>query len=279
MTVLVLGATGKSGRRLVSQLSGRGIDVKAASRQPGKGRIFFDWDKPDTHELALADADAVYLVGPDMVEDPSNVVGPFLDRAKHAGVRKIVAVTSLGVEFPHEPADSGRRKLEQLVTASGLDWTILRPGGFSQNFSEAFLLPGILQSDIVATATGDGAVAFVDAEDIAAVAVAALTQDGHSQAVYSITGPEALTFAEAAAIIGEAVGRTITHRKISSAEFSMILQGVGIPADYAAIVVRDQEAIGEGAAAVVTDVVPRVAGRPAISFEDYAIRAAAVWSR
>jgi len=163
--------------------------------------------------------------------------------------------------------------------AAGLEWTILRPSGFAQNFSEAFLLPGILQADLVVTATGDGAAAFIDADDIAAVAAAALTEGGHATATYAITGPAALTFAEAAAVISAVTGRTITHRNISSDEVMHILRGAGIPADYAAMVVGDQEAIRDGFGARVTDVVARVSGRPATSFADYAARAASAWSR
>ncbi len=278
-TVLVLGATGKTGRRLVPQLNARGVNVRAASRQPGEGRTLFDWDRPATHGPALAGVDAVYLVGPELVEDPTAVIGPFLARAEQAGVTRLVALSSLGVEFPHEGPESGRRKLERLVMASGLEWTILRPSGFAQNFSEAFLLPGILQADLVVTATGDGAAAFIDADDIAAVAAAALTEGGHATATYAITGPAALTFAEAAAVISAVTGRTITHRNISSDEVMHILRGAGIPADYAAMVVGDQEAIRDGFGARVTDVVARVSGRPATSFADYAARAASAWSR
>lgn len=278
-TVLVLGATGKSGRRLVPLLEARGVTVRAASRHASPQHTLFHWDKPETHQAALEGVDAIYVIGPDFVEDPSNVMAPFLDRAKQLGVKRVVAVSSLGVGFPHEPEDSGRRKVERLVTNSGMEWTLLRPGGFSQNFSESFFLPGILHADTVATATGDGAVAFVDAEDIAGVAAAALTEQGHAQAIYPITGPQSLTFAQAAAVISKATGREISHRNISSDEFAAILQGGGVPADYAAVVVRDQEAIREGAGAVVTDTVERVTGRPPVAFEAYAMRAAGAWAR
>jgi len=210
-TVIVLGATGKTGRHLVPRLVARGVTVRAASRQPGEGRMLFDWDRPETHQPALAGVDAVYLIGPELVEDPTAVTGPFLDLAARSGATRLVALSSQGVEFPHEAPESGRRMLERQVMASGLEWTILRPTGIAQNFSEGFLLPGILEADTVVTATGDGAVALVDADDIAAVAAAALTQDGHAKAEYTITGPEALTFAEAAAVISEVTGRTITH--------------------------------------------------------------------
>jgi uncharacterized protein YbjT (DUF2867 family) len=278
-TVLVLGATGKTGRRLVPRLHARGLNVRAASRRAGGDRAFFDWDRPDTYGPALAGVDAVYLVGPELVEDPTAVVGPFLDRARRAGVTRLVALSSMGVEFPREDPGSGRLKLERQVMASELEWTILRPSGFAQNFSEGFLLPGILEADTVATATGDGAGAFVDADDIAAVAAAALTEGSHAKAKYVITGPEALTFAEAAAVISEVTGRTITHRNIPSNELMRILRDAGVPADYAAMVVGDQEAIRDGSGARVTDVVARVGGRPPTPFAAYATRAASAWSR
>lgn len=277
--ILVIGATGKSGRRLLPRLAARGVSVRAVSRKPGDGLTPFDWDRPDTHDAALADVDAIYLVSPDFVEDPTPVVGPFLERAARAGVSRLVLVSSMGVEFPNEGPGSGRDKLERQVMAAGMDWTILRPGGFAQNFSEGFLLPGILRADAVATATGDGAVAFVDADDIAAVAAAALTEEGHAKATYVLTGPEALTFAQAAAIISDVAGRPIAHRQISSDEFTQILLRAGIPAGYAAIVVGNQEAIRDGLGARVTDIVPRVTGRPATPFADYAAGAAAAWSR
>jgi uncharacterized protein YbjT (DUF2867 family) len=277
-TVLVLGATGKTGRRLIAQLIDRGVHVRAASRRPGGGCTLFDWDRPGTHEPALAGVDAVYLVPPDLVEDPTAVIGPFLDRAERAGVTRLVAVSSLGVDFPNQDPESGRRRLEHQVMASGLEWTVLRPTGFAQNFSEGFLLPGIREADTVVTATGDGAVAFVDADDIAAVASTALTERGHAGATYAITGPEALTFAEAAAIISEVAGRTIRHQSVSSDQMAHVLSSAGVPIAYAAMLIRDMEAVRNGSGTLVTDVVAQVSGRPATPFAEYAARAATAWA-
>lgn len=277
--ILVLGATGKTGRRLVPRLRAAGARVRAASRRPADGQTLFDWDRPDTHAAALAGVDAVYLVAPAFVEDPTAATGPFLERAAAAGVTRVVAVSSLGVTFPHEPPDSGRRNLERQVIASGLAWTLLRPTGFAQNFSEGFLLPGIRQADAVVTATGDGAVAFVDADDIAAVAAAALTELGRAGRTYAVTGPEALTFADAAVVLSEVSGRAITHRTITSEEMGRGLEGAGLPADYVAMLLNDQRAVREGAGAQVTDDVTRATGRAATPFRTYALRAAAAWAR
>jgi uncharacterized protein YbjT (DUF2867 family) len=278
-TVLVIGATGKTGRRLVPLLADHGVSVRAASRQPGAGRTPFEWQRSETHAPALAGANAVYLVAPDMMEDPTPLTGPFLERARQAGIERIVALSSLGVEFPAEPEASGRLRLERQVMASGMAWTILRASGFHQNFSEGFLLPPIVEADMVATATGDGKAAFVDAGDIAAVAAAALTEDGHDGAVYAVTGAEALSFAEAAAIIGRVAGRTIAHRAVGSADFLAMLRGAGLPEEYAAMLVRDQEAIRDGYGARTTDTVAELTGQPATSFEDFAVRTAAAWAR
>jgi uncharacterized protein YbjT (DUF2867 family) len=136
-----------------------------------------------------------------------------------------------------------------------------------------------VQADLVATATGDGKAAFVDAGDIAAVAAAALTEDGHGGAVYAVTGPQTLSFAEAAAVIGKVAGRTITHRAIGSADFLEMMRGAGVPEDYAAMLVRDQEGIRDGYGARMTDTVVDLTGRPATSFEDFARRTAAAWAR
>lgn len=273
---LILGSNGMIGRRLAPLLERRGLDVRRASRSAtGAGR--FDWTDKATYRPALADIGAVYLVVADPGAEPDATLLPFLEEARLAGVGKIVAVSSLGVTFPGEPGNSPRRRLEQLIAESGMDWTILRPSGFNQNFSESFLLPGILQAGMVATATGSGSVAFVDAEDIAAVAAIALTKNGHDGQHYNLTGPETLTFAEATAVIAEAAGRSIAYHALSEAQFAGILASANVLPGAMAIMVRDQRAISNGAAAIVSSAVPDLTGRKARSFRDFAEATAAVW--
>lgn len=276
-TTLVLGATGKSGRRLVPLLRERGHEVRSASRRPGERRTLFDWDRLETHRPALDGVDAVYLVPPDFVEDATPALAPFLELAKKMGVRKVVFVSSLGVEFPNEAPSSGRHRMERAVCESGIGWTLLRPTGFDQNFSEAFHLPQIREQNRVVSATGDGRVGFVDAADIARVAERALTEATHDGATYAITGPEALTFAETAEIIGRVSGRRVTHHAISSEEFRGMLEQAGVPLEYAALLTRNQEAIRNGFGARVTDVVERVTKRAPTTFREYAEGAANAW--
>lgn len=275
-TALVLGSNGMIGRRLAPMLESRGVDVRRASRS-ATGASYFDWHDKATYRPALEGNRAVYLVIADPGAEPDATILPFLEEARLAGVGKIVAVSSLGVTFSGEPDTSPRRRLEQLIAQTGLDWTILRPGGFNQNFSESFLLPGIVQAGMVATATGSGPVAFVDAEDIAAVAAIALTESRHEGQLYSLTGPEALTFAQATAVIAEAAGRPIAYQALSEAQFAGMLAGAGVPPQAIAIMVRDQLAISRDEAAVVSATVPELTGRKARTFADFAKAAAAVW--
>jgi len=256
--IVVIGSSGMTGRRLVPLLRERGANVRATRRS---GEAAFSWEDPATHEAAFAGIDAAYLVPPAFVAHPAPVVATALAAARAAGVARVVLCSSLGVELSPGPVRQGFRELERAVVESGLDWTILRPGGFAQNFTEGFLAPGV-RGGTVATASGEGATAFIDAGDIAAVACHALVDRGHAGKVYELTGPAALTMREALAI----VDARVAYRPVTADSMASTLAGFGIPADYAAMIVADQLAIAEGRGAVVTGDVERVLGRPATSF-------------
>jgi uncharacterized protein YbjT (DUF2867 family) len=276
-TILVTGATGKTGRRLVPLLQSKNLIVRAASRQPDTEQIAFDWDDATTHDATLAGVQAIYLIPPEFVEDPIPAIAPFLPRAAAAGARRVVLLSSMGAGFPSEPAHSGRRKLETLVRESGLDATILRPSGFMQNFSEGFLLPAVRNGSIPNPA-GNGRAAMVDAGDIAAVAAEILANPStHIGQTYDITGPTPIGFADAAKLITNAAGYPVAVQPIGSPQFRGMLESVGLPADYAAMLVRDQESVRDGAAASVSDAVERITGKPPTDFASYAAGAAAVW--
>lgn len=268
-TVLVLGAGGTTGRRLVDQLNHqRLVTVRTAGRRDGLD-VRFDWDDPGTWDAAVAGAQAVYVVPPALRTDPSDQVSSFLDLAGRSGTTRAVLVSSLGVTFPGEPADSGRRRTERAVRESGLRWTIARPSGFMQNLSEGFLAGGVAQGTIL-SATANGRVPLVDAGDIAGVAAVALTTDTLQGRVAALTGPAALSFEEATAIISRRAGRPVAHRSIGGPALSDLLVGFGLPADYVEMLVRDQLAIAEGHAASVSADVPGILGRAATGFEDFA---------
>jgi uncharacterized protein YbjT (DUF2867 family) len=279
MDVLVVGGTGTTGRRVTQQLLAAGHRPHQASRTPADSQVRFDWGDPASHREVVTGVDAVYLVPPSMVEDATPVISPFLELANESGIGRVVLLSSQAAGFPDEPEDSGRTRLEKLVERSDLRWTIIRPTGFAQNFSEGFLLPGILQANTVATASGDGAVAFVDADDIARVAVAALVSEDLSGQILEVTGPEPLTFDEAAQIVADVSGRTIAHRALPPTAMAEMLESNGVPSDYVTMLLRDMEATRVGHSARVTATVEDISGGPAVPFADFARGAAEAWSQ
>jgi uncharacterized protein YbjT (DUF2867 family) len=277
--ILVLGATGTTGRRVARRLIDAGHAAREASRTPVGDQIRFDWDSPATYEPAVAGVDAVYLIPPRMVEDPSAEVDNFLAVAAEAGVDRVVLVSSQGAAFPDEPEDSGRRRVEQVVRTFPGAWTILRPTGFAQNFSEGFLLPGILQANVIVSAGGDGAVALIDADDIAAVAVEALTGGDFDGQQLELTGPGPLTLAEVAETISSVSGRAVSYQPLSAEQMGGLLASNGVPADYIPMLLRDMAASAEGRGSGVSDTVARVTGREPTAFADFAEAVKEVWTQ
>jgi uncharacterized protein YbjT (DUF2867 family) len=268
--ILVLGASGKTGRLVAERLTALGHSVRAASRSSA---IRFDWDDTSTWTPALAGVDAVFFV-------PTETLGlaertAFVDQAKAAGVRRIVQLSVRGVA-----PEGGFHPTEEAVTRSGLEWTLLRPCWFNQDFAAPdFFLTEVLAGEL-ATPAGEGREPFIDAADIAAVAVAALTEEGHAGRAYDLSGPEALTFAEALDVIGAATGRTLRHRHIGGAEYREVLIAAGASADDARSIADFLEGVAKGTDAYLSTGVQEVLGREPRTFESY-VRATAptgVWT-
>src|SRR5258705_6503893 len=207
---LVLGGTGKTGSRVAGKLTKLGLSVRTAA--PNGADVRFDWDDPATHSPALADVDRVYLLAPVLRTDFAGQVSSFLDLAQAAGVRHVTYLSAFGPDQV-PPQWVAHRAVElDLMGRGAITHSILRPAWFMQNFSETFLKP---VDGVIAVPTGDGAEAFVDAEDIAAVAAATLADpNAHAGAAYALTGPEALTVGEAAAVVSEVTGTPMAHHDI-----------------------------------------------------------------
>jgi uncharacterized protein YbjT (DUF2867 family) len=275
MTVLVIGATGKTGRPLVAALAERGVDVRAASRTPdGPGAIRFDWADRDSWAPALRGADGLYLVGPVGQAGGDGLVPELLAAA--ADVRRVVLLSVLGAD--RLPAVVPMAAWERDVRASGKDWTVLRPNWFQQNFGTGFRA-ALRDTGELALPAGDAAVSFVDTRDVAEVAAAALTGDGHAGRVYELTGPEAFTHPEALAVLGAAAGRELRYVPLDPAGHADRMRAAGVPDT----VLRRQAALfalmRDGADAVVTDTVERVTGHPARSLAAYARENAGGWQK
>jgi uncharacterized protein YbjT (DUF2867 family) len=262
--ILVLGATGKTGRRVVERLQARGVPTRAGSRsaQPP-----FDWQHPDTWAPALQGAAAVYVTYfPDLaMPGAPEAVGKLARLAADAGVERLVLLSGRGEEEA--------QRSEEALKAAGIDWTILRSSWFNQNFSEGFLLEAVLEG-VVALPVGGMREPFADADDIADIAVAALTEDGHVGQLYEITGPRLMTFADAVAEIAQATGRDVRFETVPMQGFADELARQGVSADEAWLVEYLFGEVLDGRNESVGDGVQRALGREPRDFSDY-VRAAA----
>ncbi|NUP81902.1 MAG: NAD(P)H-binding protein [Nonomuraea sp.] len=270
--ILVTGASGKSGRRVVSQLRARGLLVRAASRN---GEHVFDWTDRGTWDAALEGVRSVYIVQ----LDGTRLVRPFVERAVRHGVRRIVLASGRGIDLPGYAQDSsgvleGLVDSESAVRESGLEWTISRPGWFAQNFSEGFFADAVRAGELRLPA-GDGAATFVDAEDIAAVVAAALTEDRHAGQIYELSGPRAVTLAEAVATISEAIGREVRYVPLSVQDHVAELVQQGWPPADAESFTDVIEPLRSGKDEYVSDGVQRALGRPPRTFAEFARSTAA----
>jgi uncharacterized protein YbjT (DUF2867 family) len=273
-TTLVLGGTGTTGRRIARRLREAGHPVRTASRTGGDIRC--DLGDPSTWAAALDGIAGLYVLEPDLRTgiDRNGRIPGLVKVAAAAGVRRVVLLSAHGVGEADD--EHPLKAAEQAVRASGMDWTILRPGWFAQNFSETFWRPAVLAGTL-ALPTGDGRTAFVDADDIAEVAAAALADERHAGRTYSLTGPRTLGFAEAVEIIGKAAGRTVRHVDVTAEEFVEQQVAYGVAEDVATRLCGLLVAIRDGRGAEVSDGVREALGRPARGFEEFVAGAAGAW--
>lgn len=269
--ILILGGTGKTGRRIAERLRAAGKPVRTAARTGAD--VGFELGDPDTWAAALDGVTAAYIIEPDLQAagaDPHARVPRFVTAAVDAGVRRLVLLSAGGADADYHPL----KPAEQAVRASGVVWTILRPTWFAQNFSEDSWCPGVLSGSLHLP-TGEGRTAFIDAEDIAEVAATALTEDGHNGQIYVLTGPRAISFGEAAGLIARATGRTVRHVDVDPEDYIEHQVAVGVPREVARMLTGVFTAIRDGHDSALADGVERALGRPARPFEDFVTDAAA----
>ncbi|MCK2214850.1 NAD(P)H-binding protein [Actinomadura sp. ATCC 31491] len=267
MTILVLGGTGKTGRRVADHLTARGLPVRLGSRSATPP---FDWADRSTWPAALEGVTAAYVsYYPDLAFPGAyDAVRAFTGLAVRAGVRRLVLLSGRG-----EPE---ARASERTVQESGAEWTVVRCGWFMQNFSEGFILEPV-RAGVIALPADDVPEPFVDADDIADVAAAALTEDGHAGQVYELTGPRLLTFAEAAAELSAATGRRVEFVRVTPEEYVAAAVAAGLPREEAEGLATLFTGVLDGRNASVADGVPRALGRPARDFAGFARANAPVW--
>jgi uncharacterized protein YbjT (DUF2867 family) len=267
---LVLGGTGKTGRRVMERLTERGLPVRVGSRS---GKPPFDWDDQATWAPVLDGVGSVYLTYyPDLaLPGAVEATRSFAELAVRSGVPRLALLSGRG-----EPE---AERAEQAVRDTGADLTILRSTWFMQNFSEDYMLDHVLSGEIRLPA-GEVPTPFLDIDDLADIAVEALTDDRHVGELYELTGPRSLTFAEAAAEIGGAAGREIRYTPVSLEQHAAELADHGVPPEFVDFLTYLFEEVVDRRNADTTDGVRRALGREPRDFADYARQTAAsgVWN-
>jgi uncharacterized protein YbjT (DUF2867 family) len=283
-SILVIGATGNLGSEVTRQLVAKELKVRVGARKPEQYEapsslievVRFDFDDPTSYSPALENIEKLFLIALPLDPDAPFVLAPVIQAAKQAGVKQIVFNSALGVDQNEE---APLRKVERLLEGSGIAHTVLRPNFFMDNFSSGFIAPTIQGADGIFVAAEDANTSFIAIADIAAVAVAALTEAGHENKAYNLTGPEALDHAYVAAVLSEISGRTISYQPISE---DAMLQGAldhGLPApnvDYLAVLYQATRA---GYLARTTPDVEQILGRPPVKFDAFARLNQVFWQR
>jgi uncharacterized protein YbjT (DUF2867 family) len=267
---LVLGGTGKVGRRVAERLNALGRPVRIGSRS---GRPPFDWEDRSTWRPALEGTSSAYVTYyPDLaVPGAAAAVGEFAEAALDTGTRRLVLLSGRGEE--------GAQNAERVLQDSDAELTIVRSALFSQNFSESFFVEPLLAGEVAFPADRVRE-PFVDAGDIADVVAAALTEDGHVGQVYEVTGPRLLTFAQAVDEIARATGREVAYVPMSMEEWAVEMAAAGVPEEVVALLTSVFAEVLDGRNAHLTDGVQRALGREPRDFADFAREAAAsgVWT-
>jgi ergot alkaloid biosynthesis protein len=269
--VLVTGGTGKTGRRVADQLTAAGRRVRIASRG---GAQAFDWLDPRTWDAALAGVSAVYLVPPPGAGDVSAAMIALVQAAMARGVGRFVLLSG----SPSPEGGFGVGQTHRWLHENTADWAVMRPSWFMQNFSEGQHLATIRDQGVIQSATEDGRVPFINADDIAASAVAALTAPEPLNRDVILTGPEPITYDEVAQHLSRAAGRTITHRRLSPEALAAWYQTIGRPAPLAQMLGMMDMLIANGAEDRLTEGVQELTGRAPTRFADFTRANEAVWA-
>ncbi|OCP17481.1 MULTISPECIES: NAD(P)H-binding protein [unclassified Ensifer] len=267
---LVLGGTGKTGRRIAARLQERGVAVRIGARSASPS---FDWTDEATWAPVLENVERIYVCyQPDLaVPGAVDVIRKFSSLAVRSGIKRLVLLSGRG----EDEAEAAERELQ----ASGADWTIIRASWFFENFSEDFLADAVCSGSVFLP-PDEITEPFIGSDDIADVAVAALLDDGHIGKIYELTGPRLMTFAQAVAEIAAAANRRIAYQSVPVADFTAQLRADGLPDDYVELIRYLFTSVLDGRNSQLTSDVERVLGRKPRDFADYARETAAtgVWS-
>jgi len=257
--ILIIGKNGKTGFRVNQRLQALGYVTRPVSRSTNPA---FDWENPTTWLPAIEGTTTAYVTyQPDLaVPSAKSTIKEFVRVAANAGLKHIVLLSGRGEE--------GAELAEEVLKTSGISWNIVRASWFCQNFSESFMLEGIMTGELVLPA-GDTVEPFIDVDDIADVAVAALTESGHRNKLFEVTGPRALTFAQCIQEISEALGRPVKFTSVPVDTYINALDEQGVPQDLQWLLRELFTVVFDGRNCNVMSGVEEALGRPATDFKTY----------
>ena len=257
--ILIIGKNGKTGVRVNQRLQALGYETRAVSRSTSPA---FDWENPATWRAAIEGTSAAYVTfQPDLaVPGAEAAIKEFVRVAAAAGLKHIVLLSGRG--------EAGAQRAEKVLQESGMSWNIVRASWFAQNFSESFMLEGILGGELVLPA-GDTVEPFIDVDDIAEVAVSALTTPGHRNKLFEVTGPRALTFAQCIQEISEAIGRPVKYTSVPVDAYIDALREQGVPEDLQWLLRELFSVVFDGRNSGVMTGVEDALGRPPADFSAY----------
>ncbi|MBC8036300.1 MAG: SDR family oxidoreductase [Rhizobiales bacterium] len=275
--ILVTGAGGNVGTALVEAMKARGHKFRAGhhssekaakARRDGYDVVQLDFAAPQTLAPAFAGVETLFLLGTGVrgqIEQETNVV----NAAKAVGVKRLVKQSVWGAAREQYSLAKMHRAIERAVEASGIAWTFLRPNGFMQNFADDMAGP-IKEKGAIFQPAGDAKISHIDVRDIARVAERVLTTPGHEGKAYELSGPEALSYDDAAGILSRVLGKKVTYTALTDEAARAGMRAAGLPDFYADTIVDLFRAYRDGIASQVTAEVKRITGRPPIAFEQFA---------
>ncbi|MCB1692068.1 MAG: ergot alkaloid biosynthesis protein [Pseudomonadales bacterium] len=272
--VLVTGGTGKTGSRVMQALRGNDIECIAASRRGGdQGSVRFDWFDAGTWETALRGITSAYLVAPTGAPYPEEVMVPFIERAIASGTSRFVLLSASLLER----GDPGLGQVHAWLAESEVNWSVLRPSWFMDNFAEGRHLRDVREHSRIISATGSARVGFISSEDIARAAVALLSDPAAQSGDYILTGPEPISYGDVARTMSELIGRDIEHTSVPVEKLILELKEAGLPVQYARMLAGLDTLIASGAEDRATPCVEQLTGREPESFAAFAVRHAPLW--
>lgn len=281
-TIVVTGATGQVGGAVVRALAAKGLQVLAATREPGSYRgeknvtpVRMDYHEPRTIAPAISGADGLFLIALPLDYHAPEVLAPVIDQARIAGTKQIVLHSALNVEM-NEAAPL--RKVERYLMASGVPYTILRSNFFMDNFATGSISASIKEGDGMFLPAADGKTSFIATSDIAAVAAAAFTRKLTGKE-YNLTGPEALDHNQVAAMISDAAGRPVTYHALEEGDFLKLLRRRGLPDSAGLYLATLYGLVRDGYMARITEDVQKVTGHGPVRFGAFATEHAWMWKK